>query len=200
MSDAYNKPIPKDAFIVEDKIEAYYRSLEAGEDPDLTHLIVAGESHSIRSVHALIDNSHRVECILDPGCQIIAMSETICHDLGLAYDPSIVLHMQSANGSLDQSLGLSRNVPFQIGTITMYLQVHIINSPAYDVLLGRPFDVLTKSVVRNFENQDQTITIQDPNTGKRVTIPTMPRARKAPKCTHPRHEEISQAFRRQQGF
>ena len=121
LSDAYHRPIPKGALVVEDEIEAYYRSLSSGEDPDLNHLIVAGESHSIRSVHTLIDNSHRVECILDPGCQIIAMSEAICHELGLAYDPSIVLHMQSANGTLDQSLGLSRNVPFQIGSLTMYL-------------------------------------------------------------------------------
>ena len=40
------------------------------------------------------------------------MSEKICHNLGLAYNPSIVLHMQSAKGTLDQSLGLSCNVPF----------------------------------------------------------------------------------------
>ena len=66
------------------------------------------------------------------------MSEAICHNLGLAYDPSIVLHMQSENGNLDQLLGLAHNIPFQIGAITMYLQVHVISLPAYDVLLGRP--------------------------------------------------------------
>jgi hypothetical protein len=189
LSDAYNRPIPRDAVIVQDEIESYYRSLGPDEDPDLSRLVVSGDSSAIRSVAALIDNSHRVECILDSGCQIIAMSEAVCHELGLAYDPSIVLHMQSANGTLDQSLGLSRNVPFQIGKITMYLQVHVISSPAYDVLLGRPFDVLTESVVRNFSNEDQTITIQDPNTGRRVTVPTFPRTRKVPKCTHPRHAE-----------
>jgi hypothetical protein len=27
------------------------------------------------------------------------------------------------------------------------MQVHIIRDPAYDILLGRPFDVLTKSVI-----------------------------------------------------
>ena len=136
VSDTYNRPMPKEALIAEDKIEAYYHSFGSGEDPDLNHLIVTGKSHSIHSLSALIDNSHKVECILDPGCQIIAMSETICHNLGLAYDLSIVLHTQLANGTLDQSLSLSHNVPFQIGTITMYLQVHVINSPAYDVLLG----------------------------------------------------------------
>jgi hypothetical protein len=198
--DAYNRPIPAGALIVEDEIEVYYRSLGEKEDPTLDHLIVAGDSHSIRSVQALIDNSHQVECILDPGCQIVAMSEAICHELGLAYDPSIILHMQSANGNLDQSLGLARNVPFQIGKITMYLQVHVISSPAYDVLLGRPFDVLTESVIRNFANEDQTITIQDPNSGRRVTVPTMPRTRKAQRCTHPRHREHSRLAYDSQDF
>ena len=200
LSDAYNRPIPKGAVIVPDEIENYYKSLGQKEDPDINCLTVAGESCAIRSLYALIDNSHRVECILDPGCQIIAMSEDICHDLGLAYDPSIVLHMQSANGTLDQSLGLARNVPFQVGKITIYLQVHIISSPAYDVLLGRPFDVLTESIVRNFANEDQTITIQDPNSGQRVTIPTFPRNRKALKCTHPRHNERRMHPLSSQGF
>jgi hypothetical protein len=56
--------------------------------------------------------------------------------LTLAYDPSIKLNMQSANGEVDQSLGLSRNVPCKINTITLYLQIHIIRSPAYNILLG----------------------------------------------------------------
>ena len=86
--------------------------------------------------------------------------------------------MQSANGNIDQSLGLVQNVPFKVGNITVYLQTHVIRSPAYDVLLGRPFDILTKSVVRNFSNEDQTITIHDPNTGQRATIPTLPRGHK----------------------
>ena len=53
------------------------------------------------------------------------------------YDPSIILNMQSANGEVNQSLGLARNVAMQIGNITLYIQIHIICSPAYDILLGR---------------------------------------------------------------
>jgi hypothetical protein len=124
----------------------------------------------------LVDNQLKVEAILDPGCQIIAMSEDVCHELSLAYDPSIVLHMQSANGTVDPSLGLTRNVPFLIGSLTFYMQVHVIREPAYDILLGRPFDVLTASVVRNFRNKDQTIMVHDPNTGRVATIPTIPRS------------------------
>src|SRR5271155_4042312 len=145
------------------------------------------ESGAVRSVFATIDHSQKKECILDPGCQIIAMSEASCHDLSLAYDPSIILNMQSANGNINASLGLSRNVPFQIGKITFYLQVHIIHSPAYDVLLGRPFDILTESVVRNFANEDQTITIHNPNTGvRRNYTDSTPFAETSPEVSPPK--------------
>jgi hypothetical protein len=176
--------------IVPDPIEAYYKSLQPGEAPNPDKLVVAIESAAVRSVFAIVDHNQKTECILDPGCQIIAMSESVCHSLGLAYDPSIILHMQSANGNINPSLGLARNVPFTIGKITFYLQVHVIHAPAYDILLGRPFDVLTESIVRNFANEDQTITIHDPNTGERVTIPTLPRTLKRRACNHQRKQDF----------
>jgi len=168
---------PRGAIILDDPIDRYYRSLPPGQAPDPDRLIIAKESSAVRSIFAVIDNTEKKECILDPGCQIVAMSEDTCHELSLVYDPAIKLNMQSANGNTDWSLGLARNVPFTIGSITLYMQVHIIGSPAYDILLGRPFDILTESIVRNFANEDQTVTITDPNTGQRYTIPTFPRGR-----------------------
>jgi hypothetical protein len=102
----------------------------------------------------VVDNREEVEGIIDPGSQIIAMSKAVCHDIGLVYDLSIKLNMQLANGKVDQSLSLSCNVPCKINTITLYLQIHIIRLPAYDILLGRPFDVLTELTVKNFPNED----------------------------------------------
>jgi hypothetical protein len=66
----------------------------------------------------------------------------------LAYDPSIKLNLQSANSRVDQSL------PCKINPITLYLQIHMIQSPAYDILLGQPFDILIESTVKNFHNED----------------------------------------------
>jgi hypothetical protein len=176
---------PDGALIVPDPYEVYLKNLPEGQAPDV--LIVAKESSALRSILPLVDNQQRVESILDPGSQIIAMSEDVCMDLALIYDPTIILNMQSANGEIDKSLGLARNVPMQIGEITLYIQIHIIRSPAYDILLGRPFDILTESVVRNFANEDQTITIYDPNSGQRATIPTYPRGR-------PRHAPKRPSF------
>ena len=103
------------------------------------------------------------------------MSEEVCNALALHYDPTIRLHMMSANGGVNQSLKLAQNVPFVVGDITVYLQVHILRNLAHDILLGRPFDDLTQSIIRNFADENQTITIIDPNTGRKATIPMIPR-------------------------
>jgi hypothetical protein len=157
---------------VPDVYETYINSLAPGEGP--IPLNVAQELHALQLIMMVVDNREEVEGIIDPGSQIIAMSEAVCHNIGLAYNPSIKLNMQSANGEVDQSLGLSHNVPCKINTITLYLQIHIIWSPAYNILLGRPFDVLTESTVKNLPNKDQTITIVNPNTKHSITIPTLP--------------------------
>jgi hypothetical protein len=51
--------------------------------------------------------------------------------------------MQSANGLHDESLGLMENLKLEIGGMKLHVQAHVIRNPAYDVLLSRPFDVLT---------------------------------------------------------
>jgi hypothetical protein len=168
-------PPPTGATVVPDIYDLYLKSLPEGHTAE--PLIVAKESLALRSIFPVVNNQWEVEAILDPGSQIIAMSEDMCLDLALPYDPSVILTMQSANGAVDKSLGLARNVPICIGGITLYVQIHVIRSPAYDILLGRPFDTLTASVIQNYQNEDQTITILDPNSGQRATIPTTPRGR-----------------------
>jgi hypothetical protein len=166
--------VPSDketSITVPDVYETYINSLASGERP--IPLNVVQESHALWSIMMVVDNREEVEGIIDPGCQIKAMSEVVCHDIGLVYNPSIKLNMQLANGEVDQSLSLSCNVPCKINTITLYLQIHIIQSPAYDILLGQPFDV-HRINSQELPNENQTITIIDPNTKHSVTIPTLP--------------------------
>jgi hypothetical protein len=166
--------LPHDALVAQDEFATLY---DAGVMPDAGDLHVAVDSCAIRAVLPIVDNQRRVECIYDTGSQIVAMSEAICNDLHLPYDPRITINMETANGTVTPSLGLARNVPFKFGDITLYLQVHIVRAPAYDVLLGRPFDRLTECKVNNSANGDQSITIFDRNTGAELTIPTIPRGR-----------------------
>ena len=167
--------IPKGAYIVSDPVSQY---LNEGGDPNRTkEIFVASESQQLRAVYPRINNTGEAECILDGGSQIVSMAHTVATDLGLTWDPDIRIRMQSANKGVDWTLGLAKNVPFALGPVTVYLQVHIIRDPAYQVLLGRPFDTLTESNVQNFVDGMQTITITDPNSGKRCTIPTYERGK-----------------------
>ena len=91
---------------------------------------VAVESNALCTIIPLVDGKEWVEAILDPRCQVVAMSEEVCNALALLYNPDLRLNMVSANGGVDQSLGVARNVAFLIGDITIYLQVHILRLPA----------------------------------------------------------------------
>ena len=167
--------IAADATVTNPFYEAYLRTQAIGADLDQSEITAAMESSLLCAILPIIDGQERVEAILDPGCQIVAMLEQVSTALALYYDLTIRLHMVSANGGVDQLLGLACNVPFLVRTITLYLQVHVLHTPAYDILLGHPFDILTQSVVRNFADENQTITILDPNTGRKATVPTIPR-------------------------
>src|ERR1700723_890020 len=119
-------PLPEEgAIVVQDPYEVYLRNVPQGQTLEI--IMVAKESHALRSIIMILDGKEKVKCIVDTGSQIVAMSESLCHDLGLTYDPMIRLNMQSANGDVDQSLGLARNVPQKIGDITLYLQIHVLN-------------------------------------------------------------------------
>ena len=167
-----NAEPPPGAIIIEDPYEVYLHTTPENCGSDC--LTVAKESSALRTILLLINHNQYVESVLDPGLQVIAMLEVACHALALIYDPRIHLRMQSANCEVDETLGLAQNVPILVGDITLYIQFHIVQNLAYDVLLGRPFDILVKSIVRNYSNEDQMITIHDPNSGRIATVPTFP--------------------------
>ncbi|KAG6893767.1 hypothetical protein C0993_000340, partial [Termitomyces sp. T159_Od127] len=96
-----------------DPVETYVKSLDADEDPAI--LTVAHDSQAIHSIMMTIDHHTEVEAVVDSGSQIISMAAEVASDLGLIYDPNIVLNMQSANGTINRSLGLAKNVPCTIG-------------------------------------------------------------------------------------
>lgn len=160
--------------IIADPYEAYLCKNVGSINPNDPNTIIVAESSVLRAILLDVDGQDKVKAILDPGCQIVAMFEEVCNVLTLHYNPTIRLNMMSTNGGIDQSLGLSCNVPFLVNDITVYLQVHILQNPTYDILLGQPFNVLTQSVIHNFPDENQTITILNPNTGCKATILTIP--------------------------
>ncbi|EDQ99273.1 uncharacterized protein LACBIDRAFT_316740 [Laccaria bicolor S238N-H82] len=124
--------MPKGSIIISDPVAQYLQSLGPSEKPK--QIYVAKESHVLRTVFPVINRMGQIECLLDAGSQIIAMDVEVAKKLAISWDPDIKIQMQSANRTVEQTLGLAKNVPFIFGTITVYLQVHIITDPAYKVL------------------------------------------------------------------
>jgi hypothetical protein len=110
--------------IIKDLFEQFLNSIGTDDHPD--SIMVAKESHALRSLSILVE----------PGLQIIAMSEAMSHNLGISYNSSIQLNMESVNGGINHLLGLARNIPCHFSDITLYFQIHVIWEPAYDILIG----------------------------------------------------------------
>jgi hypothetical protein len=165
----------KGSVVVNDPVMQYLNTLGPGEKPKT--VVVAAESHALRTVYPLINGVGEEESLLDPGSQIVSMSREVARTLQIPWDPDIIVHMESANKSLEKTLGLAKNVPFVFGPITVYLQVHVIEKVAYKVLLGRPFDTITESEVKNSKDGSQSLTLTDLNTGERCVMHTHERGK-----------------------
>ena len=103
------------------------------------------------------------------------MSKEVAVGLGLTWDPSIRVNMESSTSHVEKTLGLARNVCFRTGGLDLYLQVHILEDPPYKVLLGWPFEMFTKCVATNKEDGSLELELTDPNTMKVASIPTYAR-------------------------
>jgi hypothetical protein len=169
--------LPVGSMVAQDPYLQYLEGLSSGEEPK--QIYVARDSVPLRVTFPYINSQGPVECVLDSGSQIVSISLVQAQVCGLVWDPNVNIFMQSANGQLEKSMGLARNVPFRWGEFKVYLQVHVIRDPAYKVLLGRPFDVLTKSRT-DHEWGSQLLTLTDPNTGKSWTVPTYDRVKDEP--------------------
>nr|VWP00813.1 Uncharacterized protein [Ganoderma boninense] len=134
------------------------------------------ERKPVRVLWCLINHAKVEECILDGGCQIVAMSEECSRRNKIRVDPFVGLDVQSANGSLDNAIGLGRDVPFQLTPeITVYLQVFVMRNAAYDVLLGRPFETLLNLTTENLGPDSHFVTVDCPNAKTSARIPTSAR-------------------------
>jgi len=95
--------------------------------PDMAHLKV---------VPAVINGIGKEEVLLDSGSQIVSMTKKVAAANKVSWDPSLSIQMQSANGLLSRTYRLARNVPFTLGGVMVFLQVHVMDAASYTVLLG----------------------------------------------------------------
>ena len=147
------------------------------EPEDGRELRVGKDTMALRTLRPTIGGATEAECILDPGSQIVAMRKDVWDRLGVGLDPARSTNMQSANNSIEQTLGLIRDLPFDFGGVVLHLQVHVVRNAPFEVLLGRPFFSLGSCNTEDFVKGDQYITITDPNSEASIKLPTLERKR-----------------------
>lgn len=138
-------------------------------------LITAKSSENLRAIYMTINRVGQEECLLDDGSQIVSMGKEIAVKLGLTWDPSLVVEMESSTSNREFTLGLARNVCFRVGGLDLYLQVHILKNPPYTVLLGRPFSVFTACVSKTNLDGSSELVLTEPNSKQVASVPTYER-------------------------
>jgi hypothetical protein len=100
------------------------------------------------------------------------MNRDVWLKLGVGLDPQKVLSMQSANSQSNSTVGVIQDLKFTIHGVELLLQVHVVQGAPFDLLMGRPFFRFTGCCTTDYTDGSQEITITDPNTGRKVTLPT----------------------------
>jgi len=152
-----------------------YISQNADTDTVVTRLIVGKMTEPLRAIYPKINGIGQEESLLDAGSMIVSMNKQVVIQLGLIWDPLIRIDMESASNHVERTLGVARNVPFDIGPVKLFLQVHILENPPYRVLLGKPFETLAATVIQTYEDGSSEIVVKDPNTKRIAVVPTYKR-------------------------
>ena len=141
--------IPDGHIVANDPVLQY---LAEHSDVKPSELVVASSSEPLRAIYTVVNQVGQEECLIDNGSMIVSMAKSVAIQLGLTWDPSIQINMESASNHVEQTLGLARNTSFRVGGLDLFLQVHILEDPPYRILLGRPFDTYAKSILQTRED------------------------------------------------
>jgi len=158
--------------VAEDPVLQY---LAEHADASSSDLIVGSISEPLKAIYTMINQVGQEESLLDSGSMIVSMAKEVAVQLGLTWDPTIQINMESASNHLEKTLGLARNVNFNVGGLNFLLQVHILEAPPYRVLLGRPFDRHASSIVQTKLDGATELVLTDPNSKRIAIIPTYER-------------------------
>lgn len=179
--------VPEGHLIADDPILQY---LAEHQDVSSERLVVAAESDPLRAIYMTVNRLGQEECLVDSGSMIVSMAKAAAVDLGLTWDPSIRINMESASNHVEKTLGLAKNVQFATGGLDIFLQVHILENPPYRVLLGRPFERFTSCTTHTKTDGSSELVLTDPNTKKVAVVTTYERGRGPEELTKQRNQDF----------
>src|SRR5882762_7567032 len=147
----------------------------------------AASSLPLRVIFPTFAPGVQPECILDGGAQVVVMRKDIWEKLRVPLAANRATPMESASATTTMTLGLIEDHPVQLGPITIYLQIQVVESAPFEVLLGRPFFNVTSCSEVSSAGGNHEIRIRDPKTGSPYVFATEPRLRRPAREKSPNH-------------
>lgn len=172
ISPTDDEDLPVGSYVAGDKVLQY---LSEHKDVSPENLLVADESTPLRTIYMTINRAGQSECLVDNGSMIVSMSKAAAIQHGLTWDPNLSVNMESASNHVEKTLGMARNVRFSTSNIVVFLQVHILENPPYNILLGRPFETITGCNSKAQLDGSSELVLTDPNTKSVSVVPTYKR-------------------------
>jgi hypothetical protein len=130
----------------------------------------------LRVIHPTYAPGVEVESILDSGSQIVVMRRDIWEKTGAPINANKAIRMDAANNTSTMTLGMVENHPVKIGSVTYFLQIHVVANSPFQVLLGRPFFDVANAKEISRSGGGHIIEIQDPETKEHFVFATQERA------------------------
>lgn len=144
------------------------------------NLVVAKTTEELRVIDAYIQGI-KVVATVDDGSQIVSIRQDMWEKIGLPIRSDKIMIMESANKTKDETMGLLQDLKIEIGGYDFYLQVQVVKDAPYEMLLGRPFFTLTQASHKHFDDGESRLTLLDPNSGDKITLPTRSRTKEMKK-------------------
>jgi len=142
--------------------------------PSTPDLLIAQLTVELYTILVKLEGNIEVEAILNDGLQVISICQDVWEKLKSPIHTNRAMTMELANGSYDRTMGLLPNLQAVIGECDFYLQVQVIETASFEMLLGCSFFTLVQASTRHFFSGDSHITLLNPNSAKAVTLPTRP--------------------------
>lgn len=159
---------------VQSNVDVLIASLPVRDDG----LIVAKHTEELCAIDVVVDGNITVEGICDDGSQIVGIRKDIWEKLGLPVRSDHVMVIESAHKTKENTIGLLQDLKITIGGYDFYVQAQVVENAPYEMLLGLPLLNYTSSSIQHQTNGLAHLTLNDPNTGATITVPTRPRNRR----------------------
>jgi len=135
---------------------------------DLPHLLLPPDVHQpdfclpLLELDVLVDSGFKSPTILDTGSQIIVIQHDIVQSLGFPINCQRLIEMEGVNSATNWTVGCAKNLPMQVGNVTIKVHMHVVEHTSFGLLLGQPFQKAALLQFEDLPNGEVEVSVRNP--------------------------------------